>query len=111
MLESFGNRVIVRFMDSGEKSSKGGIVLLDDNGKQSGIHPRWSQVYKIGNKVTDLEVGDWVLVAHGRWSYGFDDYDDEGNKEKFWIVDYPKYVLMKSKTKPEDFETLPKYKS
>lgn len=112
MIEAFDIRVIVRNMDKGEKTSNGGILLLDDNGKQSGIHPRWSQVYKVGENVTDLEPGDWILVEHGRWSYGFNEINEEGEEEQFWIVDYPNKVLMKSKYRPDDeeLEALPTYK-
>ena len=55
-------------MHFGETRSKGGIILVDDDGSQSGIHPRWAKVYAIGNDQDDVVVGQWVLVAHGRWS-------------------------------------------
>jgi len=51
--------------------SKGGIILLDDDGTEAGIHPRWAKVYAIGNKQDDVKVGQWLLVAHGRWSRAF----------------------------------------
>ena len=61
-------RVLVSDMHFGETRSKGGIILVDDDGSQSGIHPRWAKVYAIGNDQDDVVVGQWVLVAHGRWS-------------------------------------------
>jgi co-chaperonin GroES (HSP10) len=62
------NRVLVSDMHFGETKSKGGIILTDDDGTQSGIHPRWGKVYAIGDKQEDVKVGQWLLVAHGRWS-------------------------------------------
>ena len=61
-------RVLVCKMHFGETRSKGGIILIDDDGSEGGIHPRWAEVYAIGNKQEDVKVGQWILVSHGRWS-------------------------------------------
>ena len=61
-------RVLVSKMHFGETKSKGGIILIDDDGSEGGIHPRWAEVYAIGNKQEDVKVGQWILVSHGRWS-------------------------------------------
>ena len=61
-------RVLVSDMHFGETKTNGGIILTDDDGTQSGIHPRWAKVYAIGDQQDDVKVGEWVLVAHGRWS-------------------------------------------
>ena len=61
-------RVLVSHMHFGETKSKGGIILVDDDGSQAGIHPRWAKVYAIGKEQEDVTVGQWVMVAHGRWS-------------------------------------------
>ena len=61
-------RVLVSDMHFGETKTKGGIILTDDDGTQDGIHPRWGKVYAIGDKQKDVKVGQWLLVAHGRWS-------------------------------------------
>jgi len=61
-------RVLVCKMQFGETRSKGGIILIDDDGSEGGIHPRWAEVYAIGNKQEDVKIGQWILVSHGRWS-------------------------------------------
>ena len=61
------DRVIVRRVQSDEKTA-GGIIIPDDDGTESGIHPRWAKVYAIGSKQEDVKVGQWILVSHGRWS-------------------------------------------
>ena len=48
--------------------TKGGIILLDDDGSAAVVHPRWAKVYAIGKDQNDVKVGEWVMVAHGRWS-------------------------------------------
>ena len=64
-------RVLVSDMHFGERKSSGGIILMDDDGSEGGIHPRWGKVYAIGNQQEDVTVGQWVMVPHGRWSRGF----------------------------------------
>ena len=61
-------RVLVSDMHFGETRSKGGIILIDDDGSADGIHPRWAKVYAVGKEQEDVTVGQWVMVAHGRWS-------------------------------------------
>ena len=64
-------RVLVSEMHFGETKSKGGIILVDDDGTAQGIHPRWGKVYAVGRLQEDVKVGQWILVAHGRWSRAF----------------------------------------
>tara|TARA_R110000851_G_scaffold122576_1_gene252017 strand:+ start:241 stop:531 length:291 start_codon:yes stop_codon:yes gene_type:complete len=54
-----------------EVVTKSGIIILSDDGTTGGIHPRWAEVIAVGNEQEDIKVGQWVLVAHGRWSRGF----------------------------------------
>ena len=61
-------RVLVSDMHFGETKTKGGIILMDDDGTTGGVHPRWAKVYAVGNQQDDVKVGQWVMVAHGRWS-------------------------------------------
>ena len=61
-------RVLVSHMQFGETKTAGGIIMPDDDGTQSGIHPRWAKVYAVGKDQDDVKVGEWVMVAHGRWS-------------------------------------------
>ena len=64
-------RILVSHMQFGETKSKGGIILMDDDGSAGGIHPRWAKVYAVGNQQDDVKVGQWLMVAHGRWSRAF----------------------------------------
>ena len=65
------NRVLVSDMHFGETKSKGGIIIVDDDGTAEGIHPRWGKVYAVGRDQVDVKVGEWIMVAHGRWSRAF----------------------------------------
>ena len=61
-------RVLVSDMHFGMTKTKGGIILQDDDGTADGVHPRWAKVYAIGKDQKDVKVGQWVLIAHGRWT-------------------------------------------
>jgi co-chaperonin GroES (HSP10) len=88
--------ILVRSMKFDDTVTKGGIIILDDNATTRGIHPRWAEVIAVGNEQEDVQVGQWVLVAHGRWSRGF-----TLNGEKSRTVD-PTDVLGISDTAPDE---------
>ena len=69
-IKPLGKNVIVRDMNFEARTLDSGIVLLGDDGKTDGIRPRWAQVYTVGPDQTDVTVGQWVLLEHGRWSRG-----------------------------------------
>ena len=64
------DHVLVTDMNFEERFTANGIIIPGDNGKSEGIRPRWGRVYAIGPDQTDVKVGEWVLVAHGRWTRG-----------------------------------------
>ena len=73
--------IIVTDMTFDERLSHGGIILINDDMKSSGIRPRWAQVYKLGpNCKEDLQEGQWILISHGRWTRGIDVEDETGKK-------------------------------
>jgi hypothetical protein len=93
-LKALQNNVLVSDMVFDERISTGGIVLLNDNGKGNGIRPRWGRVYAVGPEQKDVTVGDWVLVAHGRWTRGLD-LEDESGQLTIRKID-PKDILLVS---------------
>jgi co-chaperonin GroES (HSP10) len=103
-ISPLGNTVIVTDMNFKERFTKSGIVILGDDGKASGIRPRWGRVYAVGPTQHDVKVGDWICVTHGRWSRGSSIETDEGN---FIIrkVD-PNDILLSSSEAPISDETI-----
>ena len=92
-------RVLVSHMQFGETKTKGGIILMDDDGTQSGIHPRWAKVYAVGKDQDDVTVGQWIMVAHGRWSRAFKVKKD-GSELEVRMVD-ENDILLISDDEPE----------
>jgi co-chaperonin GroES (HSP10) len=95
-----GESVIVSDMNFEERLSTGGIIIMTDNGKSTGIRPRWGRVYAVGPDQQDIRVGDWICVEHGRWTRGLD-IEDETGKITLRRVD-PKDVMMTADEKPDD---------
>jgi len=99
-LKALNDSVIVGEMTFTERFTNSGIVLPTDNGKSTGIRPRWGQVYAVGPEQKDVHVGEWVCVAHGRWTRGID-VEDETGKHTLRRVD-PKDILMSADEQPDD---------
>ena len=95
-----GESVIVSDMNFEERLSTGGIIIMTDNGKSTGIRPRWGQVYAVGPDQQDVRVGQWVCVAHGRWTRGIE-VEDETGKHTLRRVD-PNDLLIVSDEQPQD---------
>ena len=64
---SFGKKIKIIT----KKTINAVIILVDDDGTAEGIHPRWGKVYAVGRLQEDVKVGQWIMVAHGRWSRAF----------------------------------------
>ena len=95
------NFVFVTEMDEGARLTRGGIIIPDDNGTDRGIHARWARVHLVGPNVTDIQVGDWVLIEHGRWTERMTLELADGDTE-VWQIDYPNAVLVVSDTDPRE---------
>lgn len=79
-IRALGDSVLVTEMNFSERVISSGIILVSDDGKNSGIRPRWGRVYAVGPKQRDVRVGQWILVDHGRWTRGIDIEDDNGKQ-------------------------------
>jgi co-chaperonin GroES (HSP10) len=99
-IQPIGKRVLVYKMRFGDIKTKGGLILLDDDGKEQGIHPRWGRVYAVGAKQEDVSVGQWILIAHGRWTRGMI-VEKDGVKEEVRMVD-EKDILLVSDEEPQE---------
>jgi len=99
-IHPLNDAVIVTDMTFDERFTTGGIVLLNDNGKSTGIRPRWGQVYAVGPDQQDIKMGQWVCVAHGRWTRGIE-VEDETGKKTLRRVD-PNDLLIVSDEQPQD---------
>lgn len=99
-LRALHDSVIVEDMVFDERQLSSGIILPSDNGKSSGIRPRWGRVYAVGPEHRDVQVGQWICVAHGRWTRGIEIEDDAGVRTIRRID--PNDILLVSDEQPDD---------
>jgi co-chaperonin GroES (HSP10) len=93
--------VFVTDMNFDEQVTAGGIYIPSDDGKDTGIKPRWGRVYAVGHEELDIKVGTWILIEHGRWTRAIEVIDEDGSKRKVFRVD-TKCVLLSTEEKPEE---------
>lgn len=96
--------VIASDMNFEGRTLSSGIVLLNDNGKADGIRPRWGRVYAVGPDQKDVCEGQWICVAHGRWTRGVD-IEDETGKHTIRRIDH-KDILLVSDEEPGADDTI-----
>jgi co-chaperonin GroES (HSP10) len=102
-LKTIHDYVLVSDMHFSERVTSSGILLRSDDGKSEGIRPRWGKVYAVGPKQKDVAVGQWVLVAHGRWTRGVDIIDAEGVKYSVRRIDVNDLLCVSDEPIDDDF--------
>ena len=102
-LRPIHDHVLVTDLYFGEQKTKGGIIIRDDNGTARGVYPRWAKVFAKGPANKDeYEVGDYILIEHGRWTRKLD-LDINGEEITLHRVDTDA-ILAVSNEKPNDHQ-------
>lgn len=95
-LRALHDTVLVADMEFDTRITTSGIILPNDNGTTLGIRPRWGRVYAVGPEQKDVRVGQWIMIAHGRWTRGIDIEDgQQDHKRTIRRID-PKDILLVS---------------
>ena len=85
-IKAVGDKVLASMIDSpdGYKATKSGILIDDKDATENAVRPRWFKIYAMGPKADNaINVGQYVYVAHGRWSNGI----KMSNGEKVYQLD------------------------
>ena len=104
VLRALHDHVLVTDMHFGQRRLGSGVILLNDDGKGEGIRPRWGKVFAIGPDQHDVTVGQWILVAHGRWTRA-NEIEIDGEKKSLRRIDHND-ILLVSNTQPEEDEIM-----
>ena len=98
------DHILVEEMHFGEQKTKSGLIIRNDDGETRGIYPRWGKVYAKGPENKDeYDVGDWILIEHGRWTRGMKvETDDEGEITIHMVDD--ECILAMADEKPNDHQ-------
>jgi co-chaperonin GroES (HSP10) len=95
------DNVFVTDLETGPTLTRGGILIPDDNMTDRGIRDRWAKVWAIGPDVQDVEIGEWVLVKHGRWTQGIE-LVLKGERKTVWRIEFPDAVMLVSGDDPRN---------
>ena len=99
-LRALKDTVLVTDMVFKERKLNSGLILPSDNGTSLGIRPRWGRFFAVGPEQTSVTVGQWICVAHGRWTRGVEIQDETGTNTIRKID--PKDILLVSDEEPND---------
>ena len=94
-----GKDILVTDMHFGEQTTASGLIIGSDDGQTRGIYPRWAKVYSKGpDNKDEFEIGDWILIMHGRWTRGINIKTDDKEFEIRRVEN--ESILAYSKEKP-----------
>jgi co-chaperonin GroES (HSP10) len=103
-VKAIGNRVLVTDMHFGEQTTASGLIIANDDGKTRGIYPRWGKVYDKGPENNDpYDIGQWILVEHGRWTRTIKVKTTNGDEIEVRMVE-AESILAMSETKPDSVQ-------
>ena len=101
-IEPLHDKVMVEEMQFGMQTTSKGLIILNNDGSNHGIKSRWAKVHAVGPKQEHVQVGQYVLVEHGRWTRGVELVDPEsGETATIRMVDNDN-ILAVSDTPMED---------
>lgn len=95
-------RILAELMGLNERVTASGIVIASENGKDRGIRPRWARVRLVGEGIDWVEPGQYVLVAHGRWSRQFE-CEHDGEQLKLVHLDNNECLIVTDEEPTDDF--------
>lgn len=91
---AIGDNILVSDMEFRDSITHAGIIIINDDQTDRGIHPRWAKVYAMGPRsINDFKIGQYILISHGRWSRGINLIDVNGIETVVRRVD-PKDILL-----------------
>jgi co-chaperonin GroES (HSP10) len=96
------DRVLAELMGLEQRVTASGIIIQSENGKDRGIRPRWARVHLVGEGIDWVQPGQYVLVAHGRWSRQFE-CEHNGEKMKLVHLDNKECLIVTDELPDDDF--------
>ena len=99
------SRVLASSCELGARTTESGVLLLDDDGKEDGIRPRWFIVRAIGPEQKDVVPGQYILVSHGRWTWAATVHDKVNDEfvDDIRMID-ENDILAVSEERPKDLD-------
>ena len=93
-LQPITNGIFFQFVEDSTggrfiNSAASGIIISSQASDQSNL-ARWGKVTAIGPNVTDVQVGEFILIESGMWTQGFKTVDGQ----QLWKTDEEKVLIV-----------------
>jgi len=102
MIRPLSNRILAELLGLDQRTTASGIIIAGENGKDRGIRPRWAKVHLVGEGIDWVKPGQYLLVAHGRWSRQFE-CEHNGEKLKLVHLDNKECLIVTDDAPVDDF--------
>lgn len=104
-IECLPDTMYVETFEYGVRKTNWGFEIptekMDPNGDF--IKARWAKVVWKADNITEVDVGDWILLRHGHWSSSIK-MNINNVEKKVWFISpksYKEGLLAKSKVIPQ----------
>lgn len=69
-IECLPDTLYVEKIEYGEKTLKNGFIIPAETMDYLGnfVRPRWAKILYKADNIKNVNVGDYILLSHGRWS-------------------------------------------
>lgn len=69
-IECLPDTLYVEKIEYGERTLKNGFIIPTETMDYQGffVRPRWAKILYKADNVKNVNVGDYILLSHGRWS-------------------------------------------
>jgi hypothetical protein len=90
-IEAIQSNIIFKFTEDVTQTrfvnkAASGILVTSGDGNQT-LMPRWGEALFVGPDVTEVNVGDFILIEPGKWTFGF--YIGDA---RYWKTDEDKII-------------------
>ena len=99
-IKATANKILAEMIDKPgeEKTTAGGLILKEKDATEAAVRPRWFKVYSVGSEIDWIKEGEYVMVAHGRWSNGLKIDEDL----KLYLIDNDECLAVNDTNPMED---------
>lgn len=109
-VKALKGKVLVTDLEKGDRIVNG-IIIPSSEGKSESIRPRWGKVYSVGEDVTEITPGQWILIDLNRWTRMLKVKQEDGSDVQLWGVEWPVSVSLVSDTEPEEVSIFSEFTS
>jgi len=91
-IECLDDTLYIEKIEYGERTLKNGFIIPTETMDHFGnfVRPRWAKVLYKADNIKNVNVGDYILLSHGRWSTGINCVIN-GIKKTIWYISPQSY--------------------